>query len=383
MSELKRGLFPRRFRGNGSAYRDSTPATASEASARQTSARQTSAMSIGSDPSDSFACGGDLTGSKKKRSRRKRKKKRKPRRLTLAVLPTLLTLGNAVCGLAAIAILLSNAESIAWAPEQKLFVAGLLIYGGMLFDGLDGSAARMTGQSSEFGAQLDSLCDAVTFGTAPAVIIWKISDSLPQRLTWGIGVLFTLCVLIRLARFNVETSEDDTHEGFEGLPSPAAAGTVAAFAIAIPELQSVATDALYPESIQALAQTCLWASHYVIPLLALVLAYLMVSRFQYPHVLQQWMRGRRSMQQFGQALFMVFGVFLLHWLALPLALSFFAFASPVSAFVKNAKDGASDKQKDGPDRTGGESAKKLVANSDDSRKEPNQAAMQSTDKSQT
>jgi CDP-diacylglycerol--serine O-phosphatidyltransferase len=339
-------------------------------------------MSIGDDHSGSFSDGGELTGSKKKRGRRKRKRKRKPRRLTLAVLPTLLTLGNAVCGLAAIAILLSNAESIAWAPEQKLFVAGLLIYGGMLFDGLDGSAARMTGQSSEFGAQLDSLCDAVTFGTAPAVIIWKISDSLPQRLTWGIGVLFTLCVLIRLARFNVETSEDDTHEGFEGLPSPAAAGTVAAFAIAIPELQSVATDTLYPERIQALAQTCLWASHYVIPILALLLAYLMVSRFQYPHVLQQWMRGRRSMQQFGQALFMVFGVVLLHWLALPLALSYFAFASPVSAMLKNAKNRDADQSEDALTHPRVDVTDGPRSNSDDSGAKPNQVAAKSIDDSQ-
>ena len=246
----------------------------------------------------------------------------------------MLTLGNAVCGLAAIAILVSNAESLNWAPEQKLFVAGLLIYGGMLFDALDGSAARMTGQASQFGAELDSLCDAVTFGTAPAVLIWRLSDALPQRLTWGIGVLFTLCVLIRLARFNVETGEDDPHDGFEGLPSPAAAGTVAAFAISIPELKSVAVDALYPDRIRWLAENCLEASHYVIPFLALVLAYLMVSRFQYPHVFQQWVQGRHALHQIGQALFVLFGVFLLHWLALPLVFSYFAFASPVRALAK-------------------------------------------------
>ena len=61
-------------------------------------------------------------------------------------------------------------------------------------------------------------------------------------------------MLIRLARFNVETSEDDTHEGFEGLPSPAAAGTIAAFAIAMPHLDEYATDPFYAESIQRFAQ---------------------------------------------------------------------------------------------------------------------------------
>src|SRR6056297_1422394 len=155
----------------------------------------------------------------------KRRQRKHRRRLMLAVLPTMLTLGNGMCGLGAIAVAVSGAE-LGWPLEQKLFASGMLIFGGMLFDALDGSAARMTGQETEFGSQLDSLCDAVTFGTAPAVIIWRISDALPQRFLWAVGALFTLCVLIRLARFNVETGEDDTHETFEGLPSPAAAGTL-------------------------------------------------------------------------------------------------------------------------------------------------------------
>ena len=203
---------------------------------------------------------------------RKRPQKKRRRRLTLAVLPTLLTLGNGVCGLAAIAIAVST-STLAWDPESKLFAAGLLIFGGMLFDALDGSAARLTGQASRFGAELDSLCDAVTFGVAPSVIIWRISDALPQRLTWAIGVLFALCVLIRLARFNVETPEDDDHEGFEGLPSPAAAGTLAAFAIAIPDLADFTDPENYPAWINSVSQWTLDASHYFIPVLALILAF--------------------------------------------------------------------------------------------------------------
>tara|TARA_R110002049_G_scaffold2750_2_gene21412 strand:- start:120431 stop:121372 length:942 start_codon:yes stop_codon:yes gene_type:complete len=265
-------------------------------------------------------------------SRPPKKKRRRRRRLTLAVLPTMLTLGNGVCGLASIAVAMS--VSLEWPDDQKLFVAGILIFAGMLFDALDGSAARMTGQESQFGAELDSLCDAITFGTAPAVIVWRISDLLPQRLTWAIGVLFALCVLIRLARFNVETTEDDTHEGFDGLPSPAAAGTLAAFAIAMPELSSVVADSIYPDSVRSLAANLLSASHYFIPMLALALAFLMVSRYQYPHVVQQWVRGRRAPHQIGQALFALVGVFLLHWLALPLAFCYYAFGAPVRSIAK-------------------------------------------------
>ncbi|MGB7328524.1 MAG: CDP-alcohol phosphatidyltransferase family protein [Rubripirellula sp.] len=268
-------------------------------------------------------------------SKRKRKRKRK---LTLAVLPTALTLGNGVCGLAAIAVAMS--ETLAWSNEKQLLVAGILIFGGMVFDALDGSAARMTGQESRFGGELDSLCDAITFGAAPAVLVWRYNDGvfLPLKLTWAIGTLFALCVLIRLARFNTETGEDDTHEGFEGLPSPAAAGTLAAFAIAMPELAGYAEPGVYAENIQWMAEKTLVLSHYLIPGLALALAYLMVSRFQYPHVFQQILRGRGAPNQIGQGLFVVIGAIVLHWLALPIAFCYFAFGSPVRTLLAKYRD---------------------------------------------
>lgn len=267
-------------------------------------------------------------------------KPRRKRRLTLAVLPTLLTLGNGVCGLASIAVATSITSQ--GTLQDQLFIAGLLIFGGMLFDALDGSAARMTGQSSEFGAQLDSLCDAITFGAAPAVIVWRFSDLdlLPHRLSWAIGVIFALCVLIRLARFNVETNEDDSHEGFDGLPSPAAAGTLASFAIAAPHLESLA-HGKYRESVRVAAEWGLMICEYFVPALAVVLAYLMVSRFQYPHVIQQWVSGRRSPNQIGKALFAVGGVVLLHEIALPLAFCVYAFHSPLKQY-RNRYRGADE-----------------------------------------
>lgn len=269
--------------------------------------------------------------------RRRKKKIKKRRRLTLAVLPTALTLGNGVCGMAAIAVVFG--VNLEWELDAKLWVAGCLIYAGMLFDALDGSAARMTGQESQFGAELDSLCDAITFGTAPAVIVWRIGDGLEAihvihpKVTWAIGVLFTLCVLIRLARFNVETEEDDAHEGFEGLPSPAAAGTLAAFALAVPELKAMAAN-LDPSHVMFM----LVGSQFFIVGLALVLAYLMVSRFQYPHFFQRLLRGRRDFHQIAQAMFIVIGVLLFHWLALPLAFCYYAFASPIRTLVQRYRD---------------------------------------------
>ncbi|QDT61196.1 CDP-alcohol phosphatidyltransferase [Stieleria bergensis] len=277
----------------------------------------------------------DVEDSKAVRRANRKKRRRKRRQLMLAVLPTSLTLGNGVCGLGAIAIAVSG-EEIGWSLEQKLFTAGALIFGGMLFDALDGSAARLAGQESEFGAQLDSLCDAVTFGTAPAVIIWRITDALPQRFLWAVGVLFTLAVLIRLARFNVETDEGDSHHTFEGLPSPAAAGTVASFAIAMPELKSIASDGSYPEWMAWLAQKTLEGSHYFIPALAGVLAYLMVSRYQFPHLFAQYASGKRSPHQIGQAMFVIGGVFLLHWLAVPILLCIYAFGTPIRTHLRRS-----------------------------------------------
>jgi CDP-diacylglycerol--serine O-phosphatidyltransferase len=276
--------------------------------------------------------------------RKRRRKKKRKRRLTLAVLPTLLTLGNAVCGLAAISIAMS--ANLEWELENQLLVAGILIFGGMLFDALDGSAARMTGQESQFGAELDSLCDAITFGTAPAVIVWQYSEGigLPRKVTWAIGALFALCVLIRLARFNVETTEDDPHEGFEGLPSPAAAGTIAAFVIAMPELNAYITETT-SETGKQIAEQLLKGSQIFVAALTLTLAYLMVSRFQYPHVFQQLLRGRRAPHQIGQALFVLIGALLLHWLALPIAFCYYAFASPIKTLFQRWK------QKDDPEAT--------------------------------
>src|SRR5262245_28186096 len=168
-----------------------------------------------------------------------------PRRQKMfAVLPTMLTPGNAVCGFGAItfAAKVNLVQRIGWGKDDAtcLYIAAVLIFLAMVFDALDGSAARWAKQTSEFGAQLDSLCDAISFGVAPAFILIKFSPDFHPRLLWAIAVLFVVCAILRLARFNVETDEEDTHEHFSGLPSPAAAGTVASFMLAYPDLAKMA-----------------------------------------------------------------------------------------------------------------------------------------------
>src|SRR5260370_19346308 len=186
------------------------------------------------------------------------KRFRIPRRQKMfAVLPTMLTLGNAVCGFGAIRLAAKvGLQPFGWGKNDTecLLIAAMLVFLAMVFDMLDGRAARWAKQTSQFGAELDSLCDAISFGVAPAFILIKfaseVREDMPMiaaRLLWVIAVLFVICAILRLARFNVETDEEDTHEFFSGLPSPAAAGTVVSFMFAYEKIQKLAMD-MRPEA---------------------------------------------------------------------------------------------------------------------------------------
>ncbi len=137
-------------------------------------------------------------------------------------LPGSLTLGNVLAGYA----------SILLASQGRFFVAGALIFAAAIFDGLDGRVARMTGTTSEFGEQLDSLADAISFAVAPSVLAFHMGLAELGRAGWGVCFLFAACGVIRLARFNASSSE---HNDFVGVPSPTAAATVACPAIVLEE----------------------------------------------------------------------------------------------------------------------------------------------------
>lgn len=265
------------------------------------------------------------------------------RRKVFAVLPTLLTLCNAACGFAAVTI------TARVGPEHfggsELITASQLIFLAMLFDMLDGSAARLTNQTSDFGAQLDSLCDAVSFGLAPAFIFLQLSHpdhhlmdtvsaaplQFNPRLLWAIAVLFMTCAILRLARFNVETDDEDSHEFFSGLPSPAAAGVVASLPIGLEELEG---QMKVGGSLHGLAEYSQWVWSVLVvlvPLITLATAILMVSRLRYAHVFNQLVRGRRGRRQILQIVFSLVLVFVVRELALPVLFCFFAFSAPCRA----------------------------------------------------
>ena len=253
------------------------------------------------------------------------------KKFDLVVVPTVLTLGNGACGLGSIAMATLAREELG--ETTAIFYAGVFIFVGMAFDGLDGYVARLLKQTSRFGAELDSLCDAITFTVAPVFIMLSLTDVFPLRFLWGIGVLFMLCGLLRLARFNVETDADDAHDWFRGLPTPAAAGTLASFAVALPAIHQLAGDTM-SESSQHLSEQIINSTRYSLPFLTVALAWLMVSRIRYPHVFSQLARGRWNFLGMVRLVFVAVALLTVHELALPLVFCYFALGRPIAVWIR-------------------------------------------------
>ncbi|MCE9546013.1 MAG: CDP-diacylglycerol--serine O-phosphatidyltransferase [Planctomycetia bacterium] len=253
---------------------------------------------------------------------------------TVAVIPTLFTLANLLCGFYAIAIAsrvqAPHAESDAVPspsaeiqffrkfdpanPVHNMFLCAVLIFLAMVFDALDGHVARLANSTSDFGAQLDSLSDLVTFGVAPAFLMVKmcpyVSLSYRQAI-WVIAATFAACAALRLARFNVETGEDDDHMHFSGLPTPAAAAAIAGFALLFYTLRMDSNDNVHKTDIDVWVQRGL-------PLFALLVAMLMVSRIPYPHLVNQFLRGHRSFAHMVGLVFVIVAVLAIGGYALPM-----------------------------------------------------------------
>jgi CDP-diacylglycerol--serine O-phosphatidyltransferase len=186
---------------------------------------------------------------------------------SLSIVPSLFTIGNIFCGyFAIIATLRSNYD-----------YAAIAIGIGYVLDGLDGRIARLTNTASEFGVQLDSLADVLTFGIAPAFLAftWGLGTSEGMmgtakhvhQLGWIATFLFVVCGALRLARFNIQTKKPPdsiSKRYFVGLPIPAAAGLIAAVVH------------YFKSPILMIGSSLLWC------LLVLMLAFLMISTVRYP-----------------------------------------------------------------------------------------------------
>ena len=205
-------------------------------------------------------------------------------------LPNLMTAGNLFCGFAAClkcieaSFIARATELAAYIPAESIALyrdAVWCIFGAMAFDALDGRLARMGGQESLFGGEFDSLADVVSFGLAPALMVFFLiirpAEGDQTLLSVGglIGFIYLLCAAIRLARFNVishpllhRPEGKSSNKNFVGLPVPAAAGTVAALVMFL--LNLISQD----KSLHMLTLG--------LPLLLILVAMLMVSTVRYP-----------------------------------------------------------------------------------------------------
>jgi CDP-diacylglycerol---serine O-phosphatidyltransferase len=200
-------------------------------------------------------------------------------------LPNLMTAGNLFCGfVAVIKCIQARLEAIApgtyaHTPAELYTLAVWFILAAVIFDSLDGRLARLGGRESLFGAEFDSLADVISFGVAPALMVFFLILSPTQgyplfrQIGWFIGFIYLLCAAVRLARFNVITNPllhtpKDSSKDFVGLPVPAAAGTVVSLVLLLLHLSD---DNLVFHRL-ALA----------LPVLLLLIAGLMVSTIRYP-----------------------------------------------------------------------------------------------------
>ena len=139
------------------------------------------------------------------------------------LLPSLFTVANMFCGWAC----------IVFAMRGDYVTAAPFIGFAIVLDGLDGRVARATGATSDFGVEFDSLADVISFGVAPATLVFAWGLEPLGRLGWAVAFLWLAAAAVRLARFNIQGKEGDKRY-FVGLPSPAAAGVPAATVFAYP-----------------------------------------------------------------------------------------------------------------------------------------------------
>ncbi|MCB2154293.1 CDP-diacylglycerol--serine O-phosphatidyltransferase [bacterium] len=219
--------------------------------------------------------------------------KRSPSR-PVYVIPNLLTS----------AALFSGLCSLIMASHGEYIRACYLILLAAVLDGLDGPVARWTRTSSSFGLQFDSLADVVSFGVAPAFLMYTklhaIDEaiSLPNwapRMAIGVSTLYAITGAIRLARFNVQV-EDEEKTHFTGLPIPAAAGTVISTFLVIEVYQLPDRASL----------------HRAIMVLMVVLSYLMVSTIPFPSLKGIHRRTRRSFRMLVTVVFAIWLMIMFH-----------------------------------------------------------------------
>jgi len=225
-------------------------------------------------------------------------------RQVVVVMPSAFTLGNLFFGFWAIVSAFNG--NFRWAGWFIVF-AGIL-------DMLDGRVARLSGTGTRFGAELDSLVDVISFGVAPALLMYFLDFSNAGRFAWMLCYIYVVAVALRLARFNVLSAGKPSSGWFTGLPSPAAGMTLAVY---------------YPFSQTNWYRASLAymdLQHEGLVVLMLLLAVLMVSNVKYPKFPPIGVRSRKGI--FGLIVHLVIllgGLFAPEYFLFPLGLFYVGF----------------------------------------------------------
>ena len=214
------------------------------------------------------------------------------------LLPNLMTAGNLFCGFAATLKIVQGAL-IQWStPDEAatLFHAAVwFILGACIFDVLDGRLARLGGQDSAFGREFDSLADIVSFGVAPALMVYRIVLIDFPRLGWLVAFVYLVCGALRLARYNCVSAAGEAGDGkaFTGFPIPAAAGLIASITLFM---------LWWLGERDHLIGTWKW----VLPPLMIFLSIMMFSRLSYPSFKAITWRTTRSLPRFAAIILIMF-----------------------------------------------------------------------------
>ena len=231
------------------------------------------------------------------------------------LLPNLMTAGNLFCGFAACLKILEGALAVPNSKEaaENFYLAIICILLACIFDMLDGRLARLGGNESPFGREFDSLADIVSFGVAPALMVYKVVLVKFPHTGWVIAGIYLVCGALRLARFNCLAASDSAkaNKEFKGFPIPAAAGLIASLTLLLLWFQE-------PERGREIGN-----GKWVLPPLMIFLAWMMFSRFRYPSFKGINWRTTRSLTKFLITLFvLIITVINYQWMPFVLFLSY-------------------------------------------------------------
>ncbi|MBA3345389.1 MAG: CDP-diacylglycerol--serine O-phosphatidyltransferase [Gemmatimonadales bacterium] len=226
-------------------------------------------------------------------------------RQVVVIMPSAFTLGNLFFGFWAIVSAFNG--NFRWAGWFIVF-AGIL-------DMLDGRVARLSNTGTRFGAELDSLVDLISFGMAPALLIYFLDFSTAGRFAWILCYIYVTSVALRLARFNVVSAGKPSTGWFHGLPSPSAGMTLAVY-------YPFSQTEWYRTSVAAYVDL----QHQGLVVLMLLLALLMVSNVKYPKFPPIGLRSARGLFGLSVHLIILFGGILApEYFLFPLGLFYMGF----------------------------------------------------------